>query len=63
VLDGAAGEARPRELADAGGGGDPDLVAVVVKAVLDDLLEPVIVGPDHDPRQEEEVEVTSEVLL
>ena len=63
ALDGRLGEARAGELADAGGGGDLHLVAVVVEAVLDRLLEPVLVGPDDDAGREEEVEVAPVVLL
>jgi len=63
ALDGAAGEAGLGELADAGGGGDLDLVAVVVEAVLDDPLEAVLVGPHDDARREEEVEVAAVVLF
>lgn len=63
ALDGAAGEARLGELADTGGGGHLDLVAVVVEAVLDDLLEAVLVGPHDDAGREEEVEVAAVVLV
>ena len=40
-----------------------DLVAVVVEAVLNDLLEAVLVGPNDDAGREEEVEVAAVVLL
>ena len=46
-----------------GGGGDLDLVAIVVEAVLNDLLEVVLVRPDDDTGREEEVEVAAVVLL
>ena len=40
ALDGAAGEAGLGELADAGGGGDLDLVAVVVNHTIQSLVTP-----------------------
>lgn len=63
ALDGAPGEARAREAAGAGGCGDLDLVALVVEAVLDHLQEAGRVGPEDDPRREEEVEVEVEVAF
>jgi len=51
TLDGALAEARVGELTRARGGGDLDLVALVVESVLHHLLDPVLVWPDHLPRR------------
>ena len=63
ALEGALAEARVGELADANDGGDLDLVAFVVELVLDDLLDAVLVGPDHLARRQEEVQVLAVVLV
>ena len=51
------GPPRAAHLADPRGGGDLDLVALVVDVVLDHLLQAVGVGPDDDRRREEHAEV------
>ena len=63
TLDGALAEARVGELTRARGGGDLDLVALVVESVLHHLLDPVLVWPDHLPRRQQEVQVLRVVLL
>lgn len=63
ALDGAFAETRVGELARARGGGDLHLVPVLVELVLDHLLYPVLVGPYHLPRRQEEVQILSVVLL
>lgn len=63
ALNGALAEAGLGEFAHAGGGGDLDLVAIVVELVLDHLLNPVLIGADHLARRQEEVEVFTVVLL
>ena len=63
ALDGAPGEAGVREAAGAGGGGDLDLIAAVVEAVLDHRAEAARVGPEDDPRREERAEVAPVVVL
>lgn len=44
-----------------GGGGDLDLVVVVIEMVHSDLLEAILVGPDNDTGREEEVVVLLEL--
>lgn len=63
ALDGALAEASVGELADAGGGGDLDLVSFLVELVLHHLLYPVVVWPDHLTRREEEVEAPLAVVV
>lgn len=63
ALDGALGEAGAGDLADAEGPGDLHLVPLVVEAILDHLLEPILVGPGDHARREQEVEVPLVVLL
>lgn len=63
ALERALAEAGAGELAHARGGGDLDLVPLVVEAVLNRALHPVLVGALDHARREEEVEVVPPVVL
>lgn len=63
ALYGALAEAGVSKFPSTRGSGDLNLVAVVIEPVLNDLLDPVLVGPDHLPRRQQEVQVLCIVLL
>ncbi|KAJ0833548.1 hypothetical protein HanPSC8_Chr15g0691701 [Helianthus annuus] len=51
-LEGPLAKPGLSELPDTCGGGDLDLVTIIIEFVLDHLLDPIAIGPDHLPRRE-----------
>lgn len=63
ALNGPFAQARLRKFPHAGGGGDFGLVPVITELVLSDPLDTVLVGADHLPRRQQEVEILPIVLI